>query len=634
MTQERVGELPHGGEQERSPELRKDAYDTIWWRQTAYLNSVQDAELLSVMSYDYAWIRIHQKVRALLDAQEKMEKVKRLSMSELYERYLKNGAEEIPIYHTDGTGEITGQEPLDLVKEAHYGKIKELNDDLGKHALKEEDLRQRFDGAYDSRGDMVVDFPAETGGTPVNLFEITGPPLVSKEEFKYYFDAIQDNQTQLQIISTYRDPAIDMHHCENAGHAQGVMMGGSYMYLPVGVEQAKSYVRGDVRKRSVNFRTECQSHEVGWYEENTSSLVKLDPEAYSMMRGGVRTSRTHEHTRDRTYKNLLGLSSGEKEIPYNKGDSSFHFGNGGKGDIYKAMHHHYDTAMERVRGFAITNEEIGDKIVTDIVGVSYVKNNIDFLMNLASVSSGALSQDTVNKKEFVNGTGEWKGKPKFIFDAKMPAVKYADENMRIKGDGEIEVDKSFDFSGVTEFRYGKIALNGVFALTNYLQWRVSMGEIYGISADTRISVDTVTPEEEERIDKENEAEEEKEKKEEKKWADKDLERILPVLGNIFGEDALQNLLNQMEKGDKQKPVVELAGEGEEKIKIDFNLQSTAVEVLEKRIKDIKDPGVKTALDTMIGGSSQKQAEEIYDLILMLQKKHKIRNQIMTKLKKK
>ncbi len=633
MTQERVGGEPRIASREQVPELRKDAYDIIWWRQTSYLNSVQDAELLSAMSYDYAWIRIHQKVRSLLDTQAKMEGVKQMSMDDLYGRYLKNGAEEIPLYPVDGVGEMLGHEPLDLIKEAHFEKIKELNEHFGKHAFGEEDLRESFDSAYDSRSAMNVSLPEGEGNGPINLFEITGPPIISKEEFKYYFDAIQDNQTQLQMMSTYRDPAIDMHHCENAGHAQGVMIDGSYIYAPVGTEQAKAYVRADVKKKGVNFRTECQSHEIGWYEEHTSTLVRVEADAYEMMRGGIRTSRTHEKTKERTYRNLLALSSGEKVVPYNKGDMSFHFGNGGKGEIYKAMHHHYDKAMKRIRGTEITNEEIGDKIVTDIVGVSYVKNNIDFLMNFALMTGGDLSPDNVNKPDFVDGKGQWAKKPKFIFDAKVPTIKSDGDGAKIVGRGEVEIDRNFDFSKAEEGGYGKITLFGVPALTNYLQWRVSMGDIYGISKETKISENTVTPEEEERINKENEAEDEKEKKEEKEWSEQDLEKMVTVLKSLLGEDAVQKLLNELEKGGKEKPAIEILDNEDNKVKLDFNQQSRAVEVLEQKIKNIKDPNQKIVLDRLVPGSSSKQAEEIYDLVIMLQTNHKVRNQVVSKLNK-
>ncbi len=612
-----------------TPELASQMYDLGWENQTSWLDKVQDVELLEATGSDYTFLRIHQKVRAILDTMEhladtnnlKGNAIKKLKMDDLYMRYFKKGAETIPVYKVDQYGELSGESPSDLIKETRFEKIVEANDLLGQDKLPLEELKALFEAAYPDQ-ELFINVGVEnrqgeeTGKVNrVDLMQITESPQVSTEEFEYYFEVIKKNQTQLQILSTLRDEAIANNHHENAGHAQGEMIDGKPIYVPVGVFRASAYVRTDVRKKNNTFRAAGQSHELGWYEENTSALVRIDPTNYHDLRHDITATRVHDNTKSRTYNNCLALSSEEK-VAYDKETKVFKFGNEGKGIIYKSMRNHYDAMMQRVRGYGITDREVGDKIVTDIVGVSIAINKFDFLMNFAAATG--ISRELVIRDEFVKGCdprqkgrsldtpehpNEWAEKPVFHFEAKRPIV---DE----KNEGEKEIKHDFDFGTVAvdsrkeiRFDYGPIDLKGVQAILNYIEWRIKMGDICGVSDSTTLekggqskaeaNVAAVAEGDQPEPDEDSNDE----------YTDDEVSKIASGLKELFGDDGLGTLMGELQKGGKSLPRVEAKGRT-----IDFNKESNAVEELEKMVKAM-DSSQQLSLQTAFGTADARKIAE-------------------------
>lgn len=505
---------------------------TGWDNATGYLDKVQDVELLSATGYDYRFVNIHHKVRELLDLQDKLgTKIGSFNIPALYLK-LKSGDQQILVNEKDTKrGNFTGKK-MDLYDMLRVEQLKEINSLLdtddkikGKDG-KSDPTDSEWEELYRSGEPIIVTIRErngerqETGQTKQkDLRKMIKDPTVSAEEFKYYFETIEQSQTQLQMLSTLRDEVIEMHHAENAGHAQMVKVSpGKYIYVPVGLISAANYVRADVRKKGAEFRAACHVHEIGWYEEHTTTLVKIEAEAYRIFRASVGNSRMHEKTFARTVDNCLGLSSGEFRI--GDGDAkAYYFGHRGveadseQGDIYAAFRHHYDDAMTEARGYGITDHEIGDKIVTDIVGVAYAINPVDWLMTFAVGTNLNLRREDILDKNMLKGKD---GKPVFIFDAK-----------RLKGRQDYKGDESFDIDA--EWEYGRIELHGIPALTNYIQWRISRGEVAGIDPKTKIGA--IEPKE----DKGDDEKKEDKKKEREELKEEEVEKVAKMLEQLFGQ---------------------------------------------------------------------------------------------------
>lgn len=585
--------------------LQEEMYDLGWENQTSWLDKVQDVELLEATGADYRFLRTHQKVRAILDCMDRLADdkltrgnlIKKLSMNDLYMRFFKTGATEIPAYRVNQYGELSGEPPVDLIKEARFERIVQVNDLLGSDKLSAEDLRTQYDAAYPD-GDLITFAGVknrkgqETGKVNrVNLMQSVESPQITPDEFKYYFEVIKKNQTQLQILGTLRDAAITNHHSENGGHAQGEMIDGEMIYVPVGSLRASAYVRGDVRKKAVNFRANGHPHELGHYEEHTCALVKVSATTYQDFRYDVKTTRIHgDQTHVRTRNNLLALAS-EETAPYDKETMTFRFGNDGKGLIYGSMRYHYDGMMERVRGYGITDEEIGDKIVTDILAVSITKNKLDFLMNFAAAAGIkaelAISDEFISGGKKDNKTGnikernQWSEKPVFHFNAKRPVLREAQA-----GESEIKYDFNFDNVGKDRrgrimYDYGPVDIKGVQALLNYIEWRIKMGEVPGIWPDTTIEREGKTEDElrreaQEQGDEVLPAVEEAEAT----YSETDLDKIVFGLKAILGEDGLRKI-----KADAQRKVASWSAFEVNGRRLDFNLEAQVLDGLEAIIRN-------------------------------------------------
>ncbi|MBI2437164.1 MAG: hypothetical protein HYV41_05530 [Candidatus Magasanikbacteria bacterium] len=551
----KVEDLDTFGIVEANP--RRAEFD--WKDETSYVDKAQDVTLLAATQYNYTWLSVHHDIRDILDAYTKYSAKfgkklsKDFSPERLYQMLEFGTSDRLVFNVNDDFGQATGEQ-VDLYDLVRFSRIQEANHMLEpRNRFTDSELEQKF-----FLGEPLIKkiknpaVYAENEISEIDLRTVIADCTVSREEIVYYKKIIADNQLALQMDSNLRDPSITIHHAENGGHSQ--FSGELGLYIPVGVEAAKGYVRADVKKQPAGFKAKGHVHEIGWYEENTSTLVKIEAQAYEIWRGAVKSTRTHEQTDVRMYHNLVGLSSGEHNPFSDRKRMSFHFGSNGKGKIYSAMKNHYNEKMNDVRGYGITKDEIGDKIATDVVGVAFALNPIDWVMSF-SLASGISSPQDLIRPEAMKGegkSGEWSKKPVFIFDA-----------LHVKGFDD--VDKTYQFDpNETNTGYGKITLRGIPALRNYFQWRIERGEIPGIERSFNIAADGVTKEEEDRIDlKEKEAEDKLKNKELlKEWSVTEVDAFAEITKAVFGDQAtalLETLLSGigapsvvMEENGKEK----------------------------------------------------------------------------------
>ncbi len=520
-----------------------------WRNSTSYLDKVQDVSLLLASAYDYEFVARHHVVRDLMEMNfvDIKGRAKSVSRRQLYAA-LERGDEQILLDEVDDQGDPTGKK-IDLYKEVHLRRLKEANALFPYGVrMKESELVEKF---YNNQPLIIYDVKRSRDNKPlldkngqqipkiVDLWDEVPSFRLSPEEFREYVATAKKNQAQLQILSTLRDDAITKHHSENAGHAQFVEVEyGNYMYMPVSPMEAANYVRADVRKVPPGNRADGHVHEIGWYEENTSAVVKFEAAAVGMWRGDITGTRMFEKTNFRMAQNSIALASGEKFFADNV-NKVFHFGRatktGAPGKIYEAMRHHYDRAMTEVRGYGITDQEIGDKIVTDVIGVRFAAAPLDWLMCFAKSTNMYTAEEVVSKNFFSDSNQG--GKPVFKFDAKFPAngPKVFESGTRVPDEMGDNVD------------YGEIEIRGVNALAIYIQWRIKRGEIPGIDSSVTLNVKPQTKEQEE-ADKKEAEKPAVEAKSAEPLTEKKLGQWVGVVRGIFGEQAFDYVNFKMGDG--------------------------------------------------------------------------------------
>ncbi len=482
-----------------------------WYDDTCSLEKINDTELFYATGYDPRFINIHHKVRELLEADYELgkdRKVRKLGQRRILES-LKSGADGkkdgIRVNEIDSSGELTGVQ-VDLYNYVHLKKIKEFYllldpgdrglpgnpstlEELEKKFYQSDPIEMKF-RLRNRNGEILKDNEnKEKMVTIKDLRTHIAKPTVTQEEFDYYYKSIKESQTSLQYLSTLRDISISGHHAENSGHAQlGEGVNGELLYLPVSAKMAADYTRGDVAKTSPRHRAGGHPHEIGFYEENTAACVKLEAAAMRLWRGEITDYQTHRETFNRTLLNSMGLGSGEEPL-VDKKETKMWFGKRKLPDgkekrmkIYDAMHYHYDTLLKEKRGYALTDQEAGDKLVTDVLAVCFAVNPRDFLMTFGK-ASGFYDPRDITSSQMLKKEDE-KGKPILVFYAKYPND--------IKKENDVAVvEKKQTFKTADSTNYGEIEIHGFTALAKYFQWRVKLGDVPGIDKETTLDLDFV-----------------------------------------------------------------------------------------------------------------------------------------------
>ncbi|PIT86759.1 MAG: hypothetical protein COU33_01300, partial [Candidatus Magasanikbacteria bacterium CG10_big_fil_rev_8_21_14_0_10_43_6] len=338
----------------------------------------------------------------------------------------------------------------------------------------------------DDNGDIIM----LEGGVPKvhvvhDLFAETERVTVSKKEFDYYYESIHTYQTGLQDLSTMRNQSTVDHHSEKAGHAilmQG--LGGEWLYIPSSVEQAKAYALGDVPKTDVSFRATGHPHEYGEYDENTGICVTYNKFLFNIFRGKVLDHYAFGKTRERNFKNAMGMSQTEEPL-VDRQNNIFWFGrkvspNGTvqHTKVYRAMESHYDKDYTEKRGYGLTEYEKGDKIMTDIVGLHFALNPRDWIMAYYSATGFASPEQAMRGGKAAED--DRSGKPTFVFYCKLPPG----------GATEIGSDHTFQ-AGAQSQEFGELRINSFSALANYIRWRVTLGEVSQVSNPNEVEVDVI-----------------------------------------------------------------------------------------------------------------------------------------------
>ncbi len=478
-----------------------------WLNDTSDLDKINDVELLMASGYNLKFIQRHHAVGQLLDAAGELAAEKRIegvSVQDIYQA-LHHGAEKIRTVGLGADGEPDGRS-IDLFVYAQWRKAKKyITTIMG--AEDRDALLQQYGGSWDT---MEEDFLDQTkpdfsvtitqrdkdgalktwgkSNQPIKVVEnlklMLKKPSISADDFDSYYATIQKCQPSLQYLGTLRDKSIDGHHAENSGHAQ-MMKGleGEYTYLPMTGRMAALYTRGDVAKTTPRHRAEGHPHEIGYYEENTSTCVGFEAEALRIWRREVTDYQVHQATKPRTLNNLMALSSQEAAM-VDKQEHTMWFGKkvtkDGKvktGKIYDGMRLHYDEMLKKERGYGITEIEIGDKIMTDIIAVHFVVNPRDWVMTFGKVSGFYDARDITSGTKALDE--DKVGRPVLVFYAKHPV-----------GQTDFTRD-SGDLQPGMPSEYGEIHIRGFTALAKYVKWRVDSGDVPGIKNSNDIKTDFV-----------------------------------------------------------------------------------------------------------------------------------------------
>lgn len=529
----------------------KEAQDISlgWTNETATLEKINDVEVFMASGFDEEFMVQHHAVRDLLAANSDLGGP--LKIADIYEA-LRAGCDGTEagkgiigrVKNPDGTERI-----VDLYDQVHIKRIVDYFETLHPEDKMVSGLnRNTIEELYregepisisitqrDEQGRIILG----TDGEPQKItisdlaqYEEKIPRLtVHKGEFNKYHETIQNHQTGFQWLSTLRDPSIAGHHAENAGHAQLLEgLDGKYYYVPVDAKSAAKYARGDVSKMGPSFLSENHPHEVGHYEEGTGLLVWVEKDAYVKWRGSVTDFRIHEKTKPRTMNNLMGMNSDESAM-VDKNTRTFWFGKrdkgGGifeKGAIYTAMHNEHNLIMKKNRGYGLTEEEAGDKVLTDVIGKVFALNQRDWLMSMARASGGMYTPHDVFGPAFIEN--DENGKPEFVFYALKPAGVTSVDKDQSYGDGPLE--------------YGEIKFLGVTAFAKYINWRIKRGDIPEVTelveADFlhKIRKEHESKKKKEEKDGETqEAEEDKKKMDSRQYA----KSLGSFVSNMFGERA-------------------------------------------------------------------------------------------------
>jgi hypothetical protein len=549
------------------------------------LDKINDVELFFATAYDPNFIHTHHRVRELLDAYEILKDremvdasdEKGFSMQQIYLN-IRHGADGsnakkgILVNEIDAQGTPTGGQ-IDLYNYAKLERMRKVHESLDprdKAAAPFKEIEDAFWAGKEipltiKKRDLKTG--EETGEELFikDLREIVPKLMIPAEKFEKYYETIQDNQTSLQYLSTLRESSIMKHHAENGGHAQMRKgLSGDWVYMPVSGRMAAKYVRGEVGKTNIRFRVAGHVHEMGYYEERTGMTVGFEAAAVRTWRGTGMDYQIFSQTGTRTFKNFVALHQEESPLA-DKENRTMWFGrkvepdgSEKRGKIYTAMHNHYDNQMEMRRGYGITDFEVGDKIMTDIVAVHFATNPVDWVMSFGESSGFYVAKD-ITPLLLKNEEAKVPPRPTLIFYAKHP-------------EGVNMITKETDFSGVKGGLYGKLEIKGFTALAKYVQWRVQEGDIPGITNPSDVKVNFIQEMAKKKTKEESEEESEREYKFDHRDDPEDTERpkyataMVTVLKEVYGaggENVLKFLAEEVEEvavriGDQDVVVKEAA----------------------------------------------------------------------------
>jgi len=561
-----------------------------WHNESHNWDKAADVEILSATVYDTQFVAMHHRVRDLLEAnailthQNKIihtrpgkfgEKrwAQGLTTPQVYEHIL--SGKEMTVNLTDENGEETG-ETINLKDYAQYLRMLDFNRLMGEYALPEEELEKRFLAKEEIK---VTVIPKDRHGVPtgepprvIDYYKKNPVDNMAGFDAKKYLQTIRDRQVGLQSIGNLRDEALKGLHPENAGHVKffELILNGrkEWLWMPTSSKIAKDYVSTDMRKISPATLAKFHVHGVGLYDEKTSASAGFDFDILQSQRKDIKAERDFRDTNARMVENSMGLASGEsalvrvgqdianvpirhkdtKEIIRyeNKKLSVVQFGKDRRGKVYDALHNTYDEAMKITRGFALTEEEADDKIMTDIIIPVLINNPRDWMMCFARAFGGKIGLEVA---ESVKATaGDWAAK-NFCLEVRCR-----------------ETDKN-------SADYGKVLPKLFFSidqLIDYANKRVATGEILGVPDTESAKFNPQSKEEEEaekKADEEDKKKKEEDKAEEiKELGETQLRAYTALLKAVFGAGINPYLRDYWEKGDdtqvvdvKRKPVLDESG---------------------------------------------------------------------------
>lgn len=474
---------PRTPEQQRQIEkMYANFGETLGWKNvTTDQNKIADTEMLLVTGGDLEFLRMHHRVRDLLEANAVWNDVLFVGFAEpedIYKILEEKGP--MPVELLDEDGKKTGKK-VDLRDMARLLRVEEKNRYLGNKKFKTDELRRRFFAKEDLKIEAIM-----VDGKPLDLNELCPKDNLTDFDFEKYLDKIEENQIGFQYLGELRDEALDKHHIENASHTLFIPTGKlryngkpQYRFMPVSGTIAARDARADLQKKDAAFKAAGHVHEFGNYCETNGTTVKIDPQLLKRHRGEV-SLRQLERTLPRTFRAAVGLERDEEmtivsesNVPGHEDKGKMNIavigGNNRSGKIYKGLHDTYDRAMKETRGYGLTDQEADDLIFTDIIAPFIYANPTDWLMCFAKSGGGQLG-----------------------YKAEKAVVQRGDRWDQYGGKDQDGKEGSQKFCVGIPTKDGLKYFFNYSELINYVNERIKAGDIEGIKSNVKVTYEGMT----------------------------------------------------------------------------------------------------------------------------------------------
>ncbi len=364
---------------------------------------------------------------------------------------------------------------IDLRQLAQLLKMKEFNRRrLGRWRMDEAELQKKFFLGEE----LIVTIPKPDGGIakidfwkdcPIDKLYVDElrNPARRELDMERYLKVLRENRLGFQSIVERKELATggwQKHHAQNSGQAifaeilferlpandNAIAQSGTADHvappkgliekeglgIPVPESLCIDVGLGDLGKQNKGFNGKTNPQEIGGFNEVTGTTDYITRSLIARHRKSVDEWRSHDQGDRRISAAAICLSKDEKaqvkselvnfkestkegtkmvENDVKREVNVVYIGGKNKdGNIYKGLHSTHDFAMLEGRGFALTDDEASDKLITDIIG-PWISGSQpkDWLMCLAGAAGDQLGYTKQNA--IAAQGGDWsKSKPPFI----------------------------------------------------------------------------------------------------------------------------------------------------------------------------------------------------------------------------
>jgi hypothetical protein len=140
---------------------------------------------------------------------------------------------------------------------------------------------------------------------------------INKDVAELFFKKTDENQAQIQYITSIRDKMAGESHVYLGGHSEYISTAdGKDRQMLIGAECARDNVFSEVNKMGIGIRTEEQSHSIMDLDEATGFGLGVREEDARISRKGVNTPNDRRNTMPRLMNHRVGLSALEDGSKY------------------------------------------------------------------------------------------------------------------------------------------------------------------------------------------------------------------------------------------------------------------------------------------------------------------------------